>query len=115
MATLFAEVKGTRNKNPTFAYVTQVLTHEYWRDQPDTIPCLILNLDLDTEPSKRPEAYTDPDEARSMEMLAFLDTRILFGLSMALLSDRIGLPDAHTLLFSKWRVRLADERQEPNP
>ncbi|HEV8130050.1 MAG TPA: hypothetical protein VGQ81_02270 [Acidobacteriota bacterium] len=63
---ILAEVKGTRNKNPTFAHVTQVLTHKFLSEHKNANAALILNHDLTTDPLNRTEAYTDPDEEQQL-------------------------------------------------
>ena len=103
---VFAEIKGTRNKNPTAAYFTQVLTHSFLRDRENTVPALILNYDSQTEPENRSNAYTDTEEQRVFDKVIFIDTRVLYYLSIAILDHGMPIDAAKKKLFSIGRVEF---------
>jgi len=103
---VFAEIKGTRNKNPTAAYFTQVLTHNFLRDRENTVPALILNYDSQTKPENRSNAYTDTEEQNVFDKVIFVDTRVLYYLSIAILDHGMPIDAAKKKLFGIGRVEF---------
>jgi hypothetical protein len=103
---IFGEVKGTRNQNPSLKYITQLLTNVLKSGKQDAIGALILNHDLEKDPEERTEAYTAPDEEDSLKEIIYIDTRVLFSLSIAILDYGLSVEDAKGILFKKGRVKF---------
>lgn len=103
---IFGEVKGTRNQNPSLKYITQLLTNVLKSGKQDAIGALFLNHDLEKDPEERTEAYTAPDEEDSLKEIIYIDTRVLFSLSIAILDYGLSVEDAKGILFKKGRVKF---------
>lgn len=101
---ILAEIKGTQNLNPTFTYITQLLTHLLKSKRRDAIGALILNHDLRREPQERPAAYIKAEEEEQLKEIIYIDTRILFYLSLAILDHGMSLEEAKSVLLQKGRV-----------
>ncbi len=101
---MFAEVKGTRNQNPTFAYILQLEKNLRRRGNKDLVGALILNYDLTKEPQSRPEAYTSKDEQEAIKDIIFIDTRVLFYLALAIIDHDMRTKEAKEILLKKGRV-----------
>jgi hypothetical protein len=105
---ILTEVKGTKRSYPSFTYVTQVLSNLLkGRDEyPDAIGSLILNLDRNKEPNERSDAYTKADEEKQLKEIVYIDTRVLFDLSIAVIDHKMPIKDAKDILFQKGRVKF---------
>lgn len=105
---ILAEVKGTRQSYPSFTYVSQVFNNLYkQRDKyPNAIGGLILNLDWDKEPSERSDAYTKADEEKQLENIVYVDTRVLYNLSLAVINGNLSATEAKNILLAKGRVKF---------
>lgn len=101
---LFAEVKGTRNANPTLAYIVQLEKNLRKRGDKDAVGALILNHDLTREPEARPTAYVSSDEQEAIKDIVYIDTRVIFYLSLAIIDHGMPTSEAKDLLFKKGRV-----------
>ena len=123
--TILAEVKGTKNSCPSFTYVSQVFSNllKERGKYPDAIGGLILNLDRDKEPSERSDAYTKADEERQLAEMVYIDTRVLFDLSMAVIDYKMPVTEAKKVLLQKGRIKfnlnkylkqVEEERSEKN-
>jgi len=105
---ILTEVKGIKRSYPSFTYVTQVLSNLLkGRDEyPDAIGGLILNLDRNKEPDERSDAYTKADEEKQLKEIVYIDTRVLFDLSIAVIDHKMPIKDAKDILFQKGRVKF---------
>lgn len=101
---VLAEVKGTQDSNPTLKYITQLLTHVLKSEHKEAIGALILNHDLKKDPDERTNAYTSPDDEEQLKEIIYIDTRVLFNLSMAILDYGMPLEEAKKILFKKGRT-----------
>ena len=101
---ILAEIKGTQSSYPSFTYVTQLLTHLLKSKLQDTSGALILNYDLQKDPAERADAYTKKDEEDQLKEIIFIDTRVLFNLSIAILDYGMSIEEAQKILFQKGRV-----------
>ncbi len=101
---VLGEVKGTQNSNPSFTYVTQLLTHLLKSKNKEAIGALILNHDLKKNPEERSEAYTNLDEEEELKNIIFIDTRVLFQLSIAIMDYGLDIKKAKDYLLKKGRV-----------
>ena len=106
--TILAEVKGTKKSCPSFTYVSQVFSNllKERGKYPNAVGGLILNLDRDKEPTERSDAYTKADEERQLTEMVYLDTRVLFDLSMAVIDHKMAVTEAKNILLQKGRVKF---------
>ena len=99
---ILAEVKGTRHNNPPDSYIIQVWKHLHRSGERDIAEgALILNHDLLKEPSKRSLAYANNNEIND---IIFIDTRVLFKITLDVIDEIITPEDAVPMLFKKGRV-----------
>jgi len=101
---ILGEVKGTRDSNPTFTYISQVLSHLLKSEKRNRIGALILNYDLTKEPESRSPAYTKSDEDEALKEIIFIDTRVLHDLGIAVIDYGMPPDEAAKLLLQKGRV-----------
>ena len=82
-----------------------------------------MNLDRDKEPSERSDAYTKADEERQLAEMVYIDTRVLFDLSMAVIDYKMPVIEAKKVLLQKGRIKfnlnkylkqVEEERSEKN-
>lgn len=108
MKTLLAEVKGTESQNPSPAYVSQLLTHAALNKKPDKVidGCmLIVNYNLQQDPSKRPLAYSGELEGLLAD-ITFLDTRVLHALILLVIEGDLTAEEAIGALDKLGRVQI---------
>jgi len=103
---ILAEIKGTRDKNPTSKYITQLLVHIKKSDYEKAEGMLILNHDLLTDPDDRNDAYLNEEDEKILQEIIFVDTRVLFRLSLAIIDYGMPLEEAKEILFKKGRVKF---------
>lgn len=105
---ILTEVKGTKKSYPSFTYVTQVFSNLLKeRDKyPDAIGSLILNLNRNKEPSERSNAYTKTDEEKQLSEIIYIDTKVLFDLSIAVIDYKMPVTEAKNILLQKGRVNF---------
>ncbi|HUD09448.1 MAG TPA: hypothetical protein VMR77_01410 [Patescibacteria group bacterium] len=105
---ILAEVKGTTNSYPSFIYISQVFSNllKERGKYPNAIGGLILNLDREKEPSERSNAYTKADEEKQLTEIVYIDTRVLFNLSIAIIDYGMSLTEAKSILLKKGRVEF---------
>lgn len=103
---ILVEVKGTNSTYPSPTFLTQTWKHIYQSGLGDQAEgALILNYDIKTEPKERSLAYTGEDESQ-LEDIIFIDTRILFDLTLSIIDDGLYLEDAKKILLSRGRVKF---------
>lgn len=102
----FAEVKGTIKSNPSGYHLTQVLQNLRIDGNIGDVGMLILNHDRNNEPKKRSKGYASTEEEKMFEGLVYLDTRVLFELSLAVIDHSLDLEEAKNILFSLGRVEF---------
>ena len=103
---ILAEIKGTRNKNPSPRYITQLLLHIKKSEYKDAEGALILNHDLLTDPYERKDAYTSEEDEKVLQEIIFIDTRVLFDLSIAIIDYGMPIEKAKKILFKKGHVKF---------
>lgn len=102
---ILVEVKGTRNENPNQKFIGQVWKHMAMSKNKDLANgALILNHDLLTDPKKRKKAYSDLED--ELEEIIFIDTKVLFDMSIAIIDYNLDLKVAKEILLSKGRVQF---------
>jgi len=101
---ILGEIKGTQSSYPSPTYIIQLLTHLRKSKIPNPIGALILNHDLKKEPAERANAYTNKDEEEALKEIIFIDTRVLFDLSIAILDFGMPIEEARKILFQNGRI-----------
>jgi hypothetical protein len=100
------KVKSTNRTYPPAKYIAQV-----WRELhysglgTEAKGGLILNHDVRIDPRYRNLAYTGDDE-ESLEDIIFLDTRVLFYLTLAIIEYDFPLQEAKELVLKEGRVKF---------
>lgn len=100
----FVEVKGTRNSTPTLSYVVQLQSNLLKRSDPTAKGLLILNHDLTRNPDERADAYTNPEEDEALKNIAYIDTRILFKLALAIIDLGMSKQEGRKIVFGSGRI-----------
>ena len=100
------KIKSTNRTYPPVKYIAQV-----WRELhfsglgSEAKGGLILNHDVRIDPRYRNLAYTGDDE-ESLEDIIFLDTRVLFYLTLAIIAYDFPLQEAKELVLKEGRVKF---------
>jgi len=102
--TLFMEVKGTRNSNPTLSYVVQLQNNLLKRNNPKARGALLLNYDLTRNPNERGDAYSTVEEAEAIKTITYIDTRVLFELSLAVIDHDMPKEEARKIILGIGRI-----------
>jgi hypothetical protein len=66
---------------------------------------LIVNYNPETDPKDRSLAYADEDEDL-LDGLIFIDTRVLYKLTAAIVDGHLSVEEAKKILFKKGRVEF---------
>jgi hypothetical protein len=66
---------------------------------------LIVNYNTGTDPKDLSLAYADEDEDQ-LDDLIFIDTRVLYKLTTAIIDGHISVEEAKKILFKKGRVEF---------
>jgi len=104
---ILATIHGTRDPSPSPRLIAQTWQHLHHSELGKNVePALIVNFDADTDPKDRVTAYTHGYE-ELLEGLIFIDTRVLFELTIGLLDEVLSPEQAKELLFRKGRVEFA--------
>jgi len=102
---ILAEVKGTDSAYPSPWFITQVWQHLHYSGLGTQAEgALIMNYDIKTDPSQRGLAYNSEDESQ-VEDIIFIDTRVLFELTIAMIDYGLPLQKAKEILLRKGRVK----------
>ena len=64
---------------------------------------LIVNYNIETDPKDRSLAYADDNEDQ-LDDLIFIDTRVLYKLTAAIIDGHLSVEEAKKILFKKGRV-----------
>ena len=103
---ILAEVKGTDSAYPSPWFITQVWQHLHYSGLGTQAEgALIMNYDIKTDPRERGLAYSGEDESQ-VEEIIFIDTRILFELTIAMIDYGLSLEKAKEVLLRKGRVKF---------
>ncbi len=99
------KIKSTSDSSPSVKYITQL-----WQDLhysglgAGAEPGLILNHQVRVDPKHRGLAYTG-DEQEHLEDIIFVDTRVLYDLTLAIIDHGLRTHEATELLLTKGRVK----------
>lgn len=103
---ILAKIKSTSSVSPSNKFITQM-----WQDLhysglgASTDGALIVNYNPETDPKDRTLAYADEDEDL-LDGLIFIDTRVLYKLTAAIVDGHLSVEEAKKILFKKGRVEF---------
>lgn len=111
---VLAEVKGTRAKTPQDLYIGQVWKHIAQSELEGVkTGALILNHDLNTEPSARPDAYTGKKE-KELNDIIYIDTRELHKLLLLVIDGGMDKVTAASSLLHTGRFKAGVTKDQQN-
>lgn len=100
------KIKSTTITNPSLKFITQLWQELHYSGLgASTEGGLILNHDVRVEPEYRGPAYTG-DEEGYLEDIIFVDTRVLYNLTLAIIDYGLPVQEATELLLRKGRVKF---------
>ncbi|MCG6946883.1 MAG: hypothetical protein LJE87_16240 [Deltaproteobacteria bacterium] len=103
---ILAKIKSTPRVSPSHKFITQM-----WQDLhysglgAKADGALIINYNTGTDPKDRNLAYADEDEDQ-LDDLIFIDTRVLYKLTTAIIDGHISVEEGKKILFKKGRVEF---------
>jgi hypothetical protein len=103
---ILATIKSTSRVSPSHKFITQM-----WQDLhysglgARADGALIVNYNTETDPKDRSLAYADEDEDQ-LDDLIFIDTRVLYKLTAAIIDGHLSVEEAKIILFKKGRVEF---------
>jgi hypothetical protein len=104
---ILAAVHGTRDPSPSPRLIAQTWKHLHHSELGKGVePALIVNYDTDTDPKDRQTAYTH-DYEELLDGLIFIDTRVLFELTIGILDETFSPERAKEILFRAGRVEIS--------
>jgi hypothetical protein len=100
------KIKSTISARPSVKFITQLWQELHYSGMgAHTEGGLILNHDVGVEPKSRGLAYTG-DEEEYLEDIIFVDTRVLYNLTLAIIDYGLPVQEATELLLRKGRVKF---------
>ena len=104
---ILTKIKATKSVKPSPNYITQLWQDLYFSGLgAKAVGALIVNYNIGSDPQDRSLAYADEDEDQ-LEDIIFIDTRVLFKLTTAIVDEHLSVEDAKRILFRKGRVEFA--------
>lgn len=103
---ILAKIKSTSRVSPSHKFITQM-----WQDLhysglgARADGALIVNYNTETDPKDRSLAYADENEDQ-LDDLIFIDTRVLYKLTAAIIDGHLSVEEAKKILFKKGRVEF---------
>jgi hypothetical protein len=103
---ILAKIKSTPRVSPSHKFITQM-----WQDLhysglgARADGALIVNYNTKTDPKDRSLAYANEDEDQ-LDDLIFIDTRVLYKLTAAIIDRDLSVEEAKKILFKKGRVEF---------
>lgn len=101
---ILAEIKGDNAPYPGTGHIAQLWKHLKNKKEIEK-GVLILNYDVSTEPEKRKLAYTGEEE-HQLDDIAFIDTRVLHDLAIAVIDHGMAADEAVKILFQTRRAEF---------
>ena len=101
---ILAKIESTSRVSPSHKFITQM-----WQDLhysglgARADGALIVNYNIETDPKDRSLAYADDNEDQ-LDDLIFIDTRVLYKLTAAIIDGHLSVEEAKKILFKKGRV-----------
>jgi len=103
---VIAKIKGTHSVYPSHKFITQVWQDLHFSGLGTRVDgALIVNHDIENNPEDRRIAYADED-AEQLDDLIFIDTRVLYKLTTAIIDGDLPVEEAKKILFKKGRVEF---------
>lgn len=103
---ILAKIKATKSVYPSHRFITELWQDLYFSGLgAKAVGALIVNYNTGSDPQNRSSAYADEDEDQ-LDDLIFIDTRVLFKLTTAIVDEHLSVEDAKRILFSKGRVEF---------
>jgi hypothetical protein len=100
------KIKSTATNDPSLKFITQLWQELHYSGLgASTEGGLILNHDVRVEPKYRGLAYTG-DEEEYLEDIIFVDTRVLYNLTLAIIDYGLPVQEATELLLRRGRVKF---------
>jgi len=104
--TVIFKIKSTSAARPSIKYITQIWQELHHSGLGERVEGgLILNHDITTDPRDRSPAYTGEDEEYLQDII-FLETRVLYQLTLAIVDYSLPLQEAKELLLRKGRGKF---------
>ena len=103
---ILAKIESTSRVSPSHKFITQM-----WQDLhysglgARADGALIVNYNIETDPKDRSLAYVDDNEDQ-LDDLIFIDTRVLYKLTTAIIDRHLSVEEAKKILFKKGRVEF---------
>jgi hypothetical protein len=103
---ILAKIESTPSASPAHKFITQM-----WQDLhysglgARADGALIVNYNIETDPKDRSLAYADDNEDQ-LDDLIFIDTRVLYKLTAAIIDGHLSVEEAKKILFKKGRVEF---------
>ena len=103
---ILAKIESTSRVSPSHKFITQM-----WQDLhysglgARADGALIVNYNIETDPKDRSLAYADDNEDQ-LDDLIFIDTRVLYKLTTAIIDGHLSVEEAKKILFKKGRVEF---------
>ena len=103
---VLTKIKATKSAYPPYRFITQLWQDLYFSGLgAKAIGALIVNYNTGNDPQDRSLAYADEDEDQLGDLI-FIDTRVLFKLTTAIVNEHLSVEDAKRILFRKGRVEF---------
>ena len=97
------KIKGTHEDHPSIKYIAELWKDLYYSGLGTNAEGgLIVNYGLEKNPKERNLAYEEDED--QLEDIAFLDTRVLHNLTVAIIDEELSVEEAKRILFKKGRV-----------
>jgi len=103
---ILVKIKATKSVYPSHRFISQLWQDLYFSGLgAKAVGALIVNYNTGSDPQDRSLAYADEDEDQ-LDDLIFIDTRVLFKLTTAIVDEHLSVEDAKKILFRKGRVEF---------
>jgi hypothetical protein len=103
---ILVKIKSTSSVSPSHEFITQMWQDLHYSELGARADgALIVNYNIGTDPKDRSLAYADDDEDQ-LEDLIFIDTRVLYKLTAAIIDGHLSVEEAKKILFKKGRVEF---------
>ena len=101
---ILAKIKGTHEDHPSIKYIAEVWKDLYYSGLGTNAEgVLIVNYGLEKNPKERNLAYEEDED--QLEDLIFIDTRVLYNLTTAIIDEELSIEEAKRILFKNGRVK----------
>jgi hypothetical protein len=100
---ILVKIKGTHEDYPSIKFITEVWKDLYYSGLGTGAEgALVVNYGLEKNPKERNLAYAEDKE--QLEDLIFIDARVLYNLTSAIIDADLTIEEAKRILFKKGRV-----------